>query len=205
MIAKPTPGLQRAGAYPARRTLTLLWPSALPDTALCAALANDGVSEVFLDGPVDLRDAGALEAIRFVRDCVAVGVQVRWSVSDPGGIDPASLTHLWPPDAFPGHDELLALWREFAFGVLFWRRGPSFAVVRDVRPAWSAAFYTLERDGTLQCFERLRVPTAVAQLPEDEREALESLREARLVLEIGAAAVALPYRIHKWPIPFMSV
>jgi hypothetical protein len=174
-------------------------------TADCALLARAGVAEVTITGALDLRDPAALDALRFVRDCVAVGITAGWTVADAGAVDPNELTHLCPPDAFPGHEQLLAAWHDFAFGVLYWRQGPGFAIVRDVRPAWESAYYTLECDGTLECFERLRTPTPIATLPEREREAYPSLREARLVLEIEGVALTLPYRIHKWPIPFLSV
>lgn len=198
--------VERAHAFPERRAATLAWRDrALPDVAACARLAADGLAEVRLAQDVDLREAAALDALRFVRDCVAVGVTVCWSVAHPGAVDARWLTHLSPPDAFPGYDDVLAAWRDFAFGVLFWRRGPSFAIVRDVRPAWEPALYTLEEDGTLECFERLAVPATLAAIPANEAEGYANLHEARLVLEIAGVALALPYRIHKWPIPFMSV
>lgn len=189
--------------YPARREAAFAPPwDELPATAECGALAAAGVASVVLGAPVDLREPASLDALRFVRDCVASGIAVRWTVADGGGIDPNVLMHLAPPDAYPGEEAKLASWRDFAFGVLFWRRGPNFALVRDVRPAWEPSFYTLDADGTLECFERLALPRALGEEPP---EIVESFREARLILEIAGRALALPYRIRKWPIPFMAV
>jgi hypothetical protein len=199
MIAERLPSLR----YPSRREIAFAPPwDALPDPAACAALAAAGVATVVLDAPVDLRDPDALGALRFVRDAVACGIATRWTIAHGGGIDPSVLMHLSPPETFPGEEAKLALWREFAFGVLYWRRGSNFAIVRDVRPAWEPAYYTLESDGTLQSFERLALPRTLAEEP---AEIVEAFREARFLIEIGDRALALPYRIRKWPVPFMAV
>lgn len=150
-----------------------------------------------------LRNPNALHIIRFVRDCVAVGIRVRWSVSHVGAIDPRLRTHLWPPTDLPGHGELLTHWRDFAFGVLYRRRGSDFAIIRDVRPGWEPSMTTLDGE---TFFNDLEAPHAVHALGGScEAQALKSLKEARLFLAVDSSAVALPDRIFRWPVPYMAV
>jgi len=197
-------GTQLKARYPAPHEHRFSARAALPPREACAALAAQGVARIVLTQPLDLGDPHALDAIRLIRDCVAVGITVDWSVSSPGAVDPVELMHLCPPASFPGFEPLLDSWRDFCFGVLYWRRGPDFAVVRDIRPGFEPAWYELEDAASMELFGRLCVPQPRADC-ERFGSAFDELRAARLVLTIGDACLALPYRIHKWPVPFLSV
>jgi len=193
-----------AARYPSPHELTLSGRDTLPTREACARLAGDGVARIILAEPIDLGDPRALAAIRLIRDCVAVGIAVDWRVACAGAVDPAELMHLWPPAELPGFEPLLASWRDFAFGVLYWRSGPGFAMIRDIRPAFDPAWYELEDGASLEVFGRLREPQPTS-VCEQFGTAFSDLRDARLVLTIGDACLGLPYRIHKWPVPFLSV
>jgi hypothetical protein len=190
--------------YPAPHEHRFSARAAYPPREACAMLAAQGVARIVLSQPLDLGDPQALDAIRLIRDCVAVGVGVDWSVSSTGAVDPVELMHLCPPASFPGFEPLLDSWRDFSFGVLYWRRGPDFAVVRDIRPAFEPAWYELEDPASMELFGRLCEPQPVAECARFGT-AFDELRAARLVLTIGDVCLALPYRIHKWPVPFLSV
>jgi hypothetical protein len=207
-VAAPESGFARLrGRYPRERVHRLAPGDTLPPLDECERLAAAGVREIVLAGEVDLRYAESLQTLRLVRDCVALNVPVTWSVAHSGGVDARFLTHLWPPERMPGHDDLLALWREFAFGVLYWRSGPGFVSVRDVRPHFEASVYTLDTPASLRYFDRFTIPEPVGAIVADPAgdEEFAGLVEAGLVLVVEAHALTLPFRIKKWPVPFNAV
>jgi hypothetical protein len=193
--------------YPVQRVHHLTLGGELPSLEACERIASAGARELVISPQVDLRHPSALDAVRVVRDFVALNVPVTWSVSNGGSVDPRTLTHLWPPEQFPGHDALLDAWREFAFGVLYWRSGPGFVIARDVRPGFEATVYTIDTPAALRYFSAFQVPARVETVvaDPDRDEDFRSLVDAGLLMVVGGCALTLPYRIKKWPVPFSSI
>ena len=140
-----------------------------------------------------------------MRDALAAGITVEWTVCDPGPVRADALMHLPPPAAFPGFEHELERWRDFTFGVFYWRRGPGFVIVQDVRPGFDAAQYCIDDEACLAAFTELQQPVLAAHARRTHGEALEMLASAAMLLEVGGWVMALPYRIVTWPIPYSAI
>lgn len=175
----------------------------LPNASQCVRLAERGVGSVILDEPLELqRDGpyGGGALVRFLRDTVPCGIRVFWTL-DPGAIVDTSslLSHLWPP-AQPGDDAA----KPRLFGVYYWRNGPGFINLQDLRPGRVPCKYTLDEPDLVELFLLLQHPTARTALPDRLLDSFEQMRAEGMVFETGEYVVALPSRVAKWPTPFQA-
>lgn len=142
-------------------------------------------------------DLAMLTFVARLRDRTAQGEPVTWQLDAVGDLDPDLLCHLVPPAA-PCTPSTLARWHKIhRFGLLYYRRGPGFVVVYDGRPISAADETLLHEPEEVQLFEHLREP---APLGRDDP-AAQRLRAAKLLLETGGMAVALPYRESRIALP----
>ena len=188
--------------FPPQRELTIVnAPGALlPSAQQCRALAEAGVSEIVLRDPVDLhRDGphGATDAVRFLRDTVPLGMHVSWTPADAGSVPPV-LVHLWPPaDGRPAGAPPPKL-----FGIYYWRKGPNFISIQDIRPGIVPCFYLLDEPELFDAFLRLQQPAVRDELPVELHDAFDQLEQENMLFSTGRYAVALPCRVVRWPTPF---
>lgn len=189
-------------------TLLVVDENALAQTrAQLPGLAVEGVDRIQLRRPCDSSELGPerfLELLALLRDCVALGIDVVWTGERCGEIDPHHLMHLPPPTAYPCSEAVLNAWRDFSFGTCFWRNGPGFAIVRDLRPGGPPTRLTLEAD-TYDAFIAGSRPVCIESLSERVRAALVDLAHERLVAIHDGWFLTLPYRIVKWPIPYVAI
>lgn len=185
--------------------MPLVWPSSL----YLAQLAARGVVEVQVPWEVEIgaqQHEQAIHFIRFLRDCTAQRLRVRWLGRLTNGVGPRTLLHLDPPALAEGQDvdERLRLWNdEHAYGRCFWRMGQRFLFIKDLRPARDANRFTLDQGPLYEVFTRLSTPHRMQDFEHPEhREALQMMLEEDLLLQLGDWVVALPYQIRHWPIPF---
>jgi len=175
-----------------------------------ARLAARGIVEVQVPWEVEIsaeQPEQSIQFLRFLRDCTAHRVNVKWrgKVSDPARSQ--SFHHLLPPSVEGTPPEAVQAWgKNHAYGQLYWRLGPNFLTIKDMRAGREARF-TLD-DGPLRdVFTKLQVPQPWAALKDDpvSQEVVESLMEEDLVVRLGDWVVALPYQLQHWPIPASAV
>jgi Family of unknown function (DUF5825) len=138
--------------------------------------------------------------IRFLREALSCLLTVEWTMAAAGSLDLGALYHLPPPAA--GADR----WRrEYGFGHCFYRVGPGFIHVVDVREADDAARFLLDDQATVEAFGLLTGAVQLSGLPPLAAELADQLDQARLLLRIGDWATLLPYRLQRWPMPCTAV
>jgi hypothetical protein len=171
-------------------------------------LVASGTRELRITEPVDLtlKDRASLETVRLLRDAVGYGLRIDWRVSPVAVPSVANFTHLPPPSnldelgVLPGSDA--ETWTKlYSYGQLFYRVGPGFVSIKDVRPTVSAARMTLEGENA-EGFLAL----ADGRVDAGASRALRSeLVDYRLGVAFKVGFLVLPYRIRQWPIPFSAV
>jgi hypothetical protein len=174
------------------------------------SLVDSGTREIALAG---IQEIGAHKAettvafIRFLRDAASWDVRVRWNGRFSETVDPLSLVHLDPPaDVDGAAGAALTQWKEsHRYGLFYWRRGPDFVIVKDVRQAEEPAYFLLDDPPVLSAFMMLTQPSRISTMPESLQDATEELSAERLVLRLDDWAVVLPMRVRIWPIPYAGI
>ena len=114
------------------------------------------------------------------------------------------LYHLAPP--VDGGTSLDAWRARHRPGLCYYRRGPGFVNVKDVRSDATAARFSIdvgdERDDPIAVLEGV---CRVDELSAPTRSLLEELDRERLSLRLEDSATLLPYRMRRWPIPALEV
>lgn len=149
-------------------------------------------------------EAVALEVIR-LRRLMADGTVGSWAGPLPGGLDTRPLHHLPPPagtEPHP-HDPRLDLWQAaFRPALYYYRLGPGFVQVKDVRDPGSAAWITIDQEPLIDAFLRCsEQPVPVTGQDRDDRAALDILLQEGLLLQFGELVTTAPYRMRHWPLP----
>ncbi|XRQ15868.1 DUF5825 family protein [Actinomadura welshii] len=162
-------------------------------------------TETIVPGSVHLglRPVQTARFIAWLRDRLSEGIVARWHGRvTPALLDPA-LHHLPPPR---GADPETRDWRSrFRLGLCYYRQGPGFIQIKDVRdPAGSAAF-VLDDPLLVRTFTRCLVPRSAADADAGETEAIDALVAERLLLRLDDLVVTLPSRMRRWPVPALDV
>lgn len=165
-----------------------------------------------IDKPLDLGGdpAATTQAVALLRDIAPTGQRVDWRGRVTGPIDLSLLHHLPPPTELEngtegvelGPEEVDAWARSHDFGSCYYRMGPGFVQVKDVRNPACPTQTVLEDPTLIDVFIRCLTPTRVRDL---EAPALRDLLRRRLVLLSDDLAVTLPYRLARWPVPFFAI
>jgi hypothetical protein len=159
-----------------------------------------------VDGPVtlDVSQADTLEFIAWLRDQQTAAVDVVWSADIDPRLDVALLFHLFPPepDASIEEPDEVRRWRTaYRPGLCYYRLGPGFIQVKDLRQAETAARLLLDEPPLVNAFTRSLQPSELDDFEPVERKAVEALLAERLLLRIGDRVVTLPNRMRRWPVP----
>jgi hypothetical protein len=158
-----------------------------------------------IDTPLDLGGdpAATTRAVALLRDLAPTGQAIDWRGRVTGPIDLSLLHHLPPPaELEPGAEAMDAWSRSHGFGAFHYRMGPGFLQVKDVRDPASPSQTVLENPVLIDVFTTCLTPTPVRDV---DAPALRDLVRRRLVLQAGGMAVTLPYRLARWPIPFLAI
>jgi hypothetical protein len=151
-------------------------------------------------------EASALETARLRRQMTA-GTIEPWTGPLPDGLDTRPLHHLPPPPVPPSRepgldDPRLELWRTaFRPGLCYYRLGPGFIQVKDIRAPESAARIIISQKPLIDAFLRCERPVLLADQDGDDRAALEVLLQEGLLLQFGELVTTAPYHMRCWPIP----
>jgi len=120
----------------------------------------------------------------------------------PDCLDADDLYHLPPPRQDGSADERVLRWQAaFRPGLCYYRTGPGFVEVRDVRRPADAARLTIDDQLLISVFTTCLSPTAAADLDADSLAAAETLLAERLLLRFADVLLTAPYRMRRWPIP----
>jgi len=147
----------------------------------------------------------SLALVRLLREAASFGVPVIWRSRISDGIDASLLVHLSPPEAVRGEPLVPAMveWRErYRPGLCYFRLGPGFVFVKDVRHTSASARYKIETVDELRALEAV---VKVESLDQATRALLCDLEAEGLVLRIGDWATLLPHRMRRWPVPAHEV
>lgn len=187
------------------RTLS---PAELTATAP-AELAADGYEGLVVDGPVVAGEHvdDDLRLLRFLREATSHTLRLDWTLAGKPLVPPRDLTHLVPPTRGVGPDaeECVAAWRAaYRYGTYYYRCGPGFVTVKDVRPDGETAHLTIEGESA-DAFRALAEATTLAGLDPATIDALDDAVEFGLVVRGEETLLLLPFRMRNWPVPFTAV
>ncbi len=171
---------------------------------LTAALADD-VRVVRIARAVTLSEGSAqssLAMIRLLREAASFGIPVVWH-GGIDGLDVGLVVHLPPPVAEKAGDVPTARWRELHQpGLCYYRLGPAFVFVKDVRPNRVSARYKIEQPDRFRSLESV---VELAMVDDATRDLIADLETEGLVLQLGGWATLLPHRMRRWPVPAHEV
>ncbi|TDD88849.1 DUF5825 family protein [Actinomadura rubrisoli] len=140
------------------------------------------------------------ELIAFLVRATSFGLPLEWG-GPVGDLPCRLLFHLTPP----AHgDDSARKWRAaHRYGLCYWRRGPAFAAVQDLRSD-PGAHYVIHEPALLDLFHRLADPLDTRTLTDADRASLDELLDAELAVQLDHIAVGLAYRLRRWPTPVID-
>jgi Family of unknown function (DUF5825) len=202
-----TPGKKAAGSTRKRHDQLI----DADELLLCepAELARQGYGFVSVHGPVNvgLQIDDDLRLLRFLREITSHTIRLEWTLAGCPLLDPSAFVHLIPPAA--GADSAARAcaeaWRDgYRYGAFYYRYGPDFITVKDVRAGVESVHLTIDGDGSAH-FRALVDGESLADLDNDLRDALRDAMEAGLAVQGDDTFLVLPYRMRHWPVPFLAV
>jgi len=150
--------------------------------------------------------ARTLAFLAWLRDQHTAATGVTWQATIDPAFDPAPLHHLQPPDPTGPMPATLARWRAAHRPALcYYRRGPGFIQVKDVRRAGAGARFVLDHPALVATFDRCLEPTRLDTLDADHLRSARALADEHLVLVVDGWALTLPHRMRRWPVPSQVV
>jgi Family of unknown function (DUF5825) len=188
--------------------VTLTEPAADPGELLAA-----GHQDVTIGAPVAF-GAGPqadVELVRFLRESASWLLRLRWQLAAPPAVDAAVLAHLPPPAAPPAAASGPAAhyaraWRAgYGFGHCYYRLGPDFVAIVDVREPASAARFVLDGQAPAEAFAQLAGAVYLPGAAPLTVQLADQLDEAGLLLHRDDWATLLPFRLRRWPVPCTAV
>ncbi|MEA1671953.1 DUF5825 family protein [Nitrospirillum sp. BR 11163] len=173
------------------------------------AFCQSGLSFAKLTGPSLPEPADAAESqrtlrwIECLRDFTACGVVVDWPAAAELAGRVAQLCHIVPPRKEAGaFDRWHVLHR---FGTCYSRFGPNFILIKDRRDPENGAEFLLEGTAHESAFRKCQSVAPLDGFDAAEQDALTELVEEKLVLVLHGSALALPFRMRHWPVPFTAI
>jgi hypothetical protein len=139
----------------------------------------------------------------WLRDLTSHAIRLIWTLDGEPLLDHRDYSHLVPPRGPSGG--AVARWRSaFRYGTFYYRVGPGFVTIKDVRPGGEHSRMTISG---VDADRFLWLAQSSSRCPYDEplEEALHALADADLARFTETSLVVLPFRIRHWPVPFLSV
>lgn len=179
------------------------WPS----EEEIARLIKVSVSEVYIKHPITISQQDAqrsLEFIRFLRDAISYGLQIEWKSIFKKSANIRYFIHLPPPSS----GIKSRVWnREYSYGKMFWRKGPGFILIKDMRSVSKQTRYIFDDMASLEAFQNIQTPIHLSEMQYSSKikDAIHEFISEGIALQIGEYILALPYRMRNWPIPYTAI
>jgi hypothetical protein len=148
--------------------------------------------------------AADLRLIRLLRDATSHAVRLAWRLSGVPSLDLRDLVHLIPPV-----DGVDAAARAYAaewidahrYGSYYYRRGPGFVTVRDVRAGGKKQRLLIDQ-GSAEFLEMAEAAHADELSPAARRALPDAVDAGLAVLADDSTMVLLPHRMRHWPVAY---
>lgn len=156
--------------------------------------------------PFGRSPAEDLDLLRRLRDATSDAVRLRWILGGLPFPPLRSYVHLVPPRR--GIDEATTAharqWQnDYRYGSYFYREGPGFVMIKDVRPGDEPRRLTID-EGSDHFLAMTRART-VAELDAAATDQLDVAEEAELLIRHENLLLTLPYRLRHWPVPYVAI
>ncbi|MFI1094179.1 DUF5825 family protein [Streptomyces sp. NPDC020917] len=143
----------------------------------------------------------AVEFVRSLREHTAHARSLPWRADLSRLPAPRILFHLSPPIE-ADQSATVRTWRAtYRYGLLHYRRGPGFLIVRDFRPGATRDEIVLDRPESVSALEHFADPHPLPAADDPSYPSVQNLLADGMLLAVGGLAVALPYRLHRLPLP----
>lgn len=156
--------------------------------------------------PFGQSPAEDLDLLRRLRDATSDGIRLHWVLGGVPFPPLRSYVHLVPPRR--GVDEATTeharRWQaDYRYGSYFYRVGPDFVMIKDVRPGDEPRRLTIDEGS--DHFLAMTKARTVAELDAAATDQLEVAEEAELLIRHGYVLLTLPYRLRHWPVPYVAI
>lgn len=172
-------------------------------------LDPSGVRPIELADPVRFGDSidADLCLLRTLRALTSHTVRVRWRLAGQLTLPMRDHVHLVPP--VDGVDQASAAvagqWRAgYRYGACYYRLGPDFVTVKDIRPGGEQARMVIDGDG-VTVFRMLCEGHDIGELDSAASAGLDTLTGLGLASRGDREYLLLPYRMRHWPVPYVAV
>lgn len=150
--------------------------------------------------------AGDLDLLHLLREATSHVVRLRWTLAGIPRFPLRTHVHLVPPSGGVGA-EAAGYAREWAagyrYGSYYYREGPGFVMVKDVRPGDDPLRMTIG-DGAAHFLAMARA-RAESDLADDTAALLDTAEQAGLLIRDSGRLLVLPYLMRHWPVPYAAI
>jgi hypothetical protein len=177
-----------------------------PDLKMIKKLISLGLKEIHATLYfIQFEPKVALRQVQLLRECVSLGVRICWKGKIDKDFNLKPFFHLPPPISLNASESILNDWREtYQFGTFFWRQGPEFIFVKDIRDPKNSAKFIIDDAPMISIINQCLKPTKTNTFKGKEL-FVEELIEEGILFECQDYILTLPYRIMEWPIPFDTI
>ena len=161
-------------------------------------------SEITL--PFGRSPAEDLDLMLRLREATSRTVRLRWILGGLPCLPQRSHIHLVPPRGGldPATDAYARGWQAgYRYGGYYYREGPGFVMVKDVRPGAEPRRLTIAEG--CEHFLAMAGARAVDDLGPAATGLLEVAEQEDLVVRLGDRLLVLPYRLRHWPVPYVAI
>lgn len=147
-----------------------------------------------------------LALLRYLRDVTSHAVRLRWRLAGVPTFPLHTHVHLVAPAGGVDADATAHALRwtaGYRYGSFFYRQGPGFVMIKDVRPESEDARLTIDEGA--EHFLAMAGAQTVDDLEPAARDLVDTVAEAGLLLRADDRLLVLPYRMRHWPVPYLSV
>jgi hypothetical protein len=180
----------------------------LTESADAANLARRSNSVVTVRAPLVFGRSAAhdLDLLYLLREATSHAVRLRWTLAGVPCFPLRTHVHLVPP--IGGTDREAADYaREWSgsyrYGCYYYREGPGFVTVKDVRPDGDPVRMTIG-EGAEHFLAMSRARTE-GDLGDEAAALLGTAEQAGLLIRESGRLLVLPYRMRHWPVPYVAV
>ncbi|WDZ83216.1 DUF5825 family protein [Micromonospora cathayae] len=147
-----------------------------------------------------------LDLLRYLREVTSHAVRLRWRLAGVPSFPLHTHVHLVAPSGGvdPESARYALRWTAgYRYGSFFYRQGPGFVMIKDVRPESEDARMTIDEGA--EHFLAMADARTVSELAPAARDLVDTVAEAGLLLRADDRILVLPHRMRHWPVPYLSV